>query len=155
MKSNNLQYNKLAHWVDGTNDSSTKGLMLNWNNFCKELCKKFWKKMILGTSDAWLMSRLFHRPSEPAYYIVDWRISSHELSLVKIVSTFKNTYARWGDFYAPTLYIQLPKWSKKRILLPTFKIIGDLPTYLPTYLISSGHPWIIQNIFKIVKLWPT
>ena len=25
----------------------------------------------LGTSDAWLMSHLSHRPNEPAYYIVD------------------------------------------------------------------------------------
>ena len=34
------------------------------------------KKKILGMSDAWLTSRLSHRPSEPAYYIVDFRISS-------------------------------------------------------------------------------
>ena len=27
LKSDNLQYNTLAHWVDGTNDSSTKRLM--------------------------------------------------------------------------------------------------------------------------------
>ena len=27
IKSNNLQYNMLGHWVDGTNDSSTKRLM--------------------------------------------------------------------------------------------------------------------------------
>ena len=31
---------------------------------------------MLGTSDAWSMGRLSHRPSEPAYYIVDWRILS-------------------------------------------------------------------------------
>ena len=28
-----------------------------------------YEKKILGTSDAWSTSRLFHRPSEPAYYI--------------------------------------------------------------------------------------
>ena len=28
-----------------------------------------------GTSDAWLMSRSSHQPSEPAYYIEDSRIS--------------------------------------------------------------------------------
>ena len=32
------------------------------------------KKKILGTSDAWLTSHLSHRPSEPAYYIVDCQI---------------------------------------------------------------------------------
>ena len=30
-----------------------------------------YEKKILGTSDAWLTSRLSHRPSEPAYYIAD------------------------------------------------------------------------------------
>ena len=31
---------------------------------------------MLGTSDAWAMSRSSHRPSEPAYYIEDCRISN-------------------------------------------------------------------------------
>ena len=29
------------------------------------------KKIMLGTSDTWLMSRSSHRPSKPAYYIED------------------------------------------------------------------------------------
>ena len=33
-----------------------------------------YKKKILGTSDSWSTSRLSHRPSEPAYHIVDCRI---------------------------------------------------------------------------------
>ena len=32
------------------------------------------KKIILETSDAWSTIRLSHRPSNPAYYIVNWRI---------------------------------------------------------------------------------
>ena len=32
------------------------------------------KKIMLGTSNAWLMSRSSHRPSEPAYCIEDCRI---------------------------------------------------------------------------------
>ena len=32
------------------------------------------KEIILGTSDACSMSRLAHRPSDPAYYIEDCRI---------------------------------------------------------------------------------
>ena len=35
-----------------------------------------YEKKYLGMSDAWWMSRLFHRPSEPVYYIVDCRISA-------------------------------------------------------------------------------
>ena len=45
---------------------------MNWKDFCKDFCKKSWKKIILGTSDsdAWSTIRLSHRPSDPAYYIV-------------------------------------------------------------------------------------
>ena len=32
------------------------------------------KKMILVTSDAWMMSRSSHQPNEPAYYFEDCRI---------------------------------------------------------------------------------
>ena len=39
------------------------------------LQKRFYeRKIILGTSDAWLTSHLSYRLSEPAHYIVDWRI---------------------------------------------------------------------------------
>ena len=46
------------------------------------------KKKILGTSDAWSTSRLSHRLSEPAYYIVDCRIFSvlHQINLLVIIS---------------------------------------------------------------------
>ena len=54
----------------------------------KGFCKKSWKKIILGTSDAWSAIRLSHRPSDPAYYIVSWRIFSNicsSISLLKII----------------------------------------------------------------------
>jgi hypothetical protein len=34
---------------------------------------------MLGTSDAWLMSRSSHRPRDPAYYIEDCRFSNVEV----------------------------------------------------------------------------
>ena len=94
LNSNNLQYNTPCCWIDRTNQSSTKHLMfqalfffiisyrlralktekINWNIFCKEFCKRLWKKIMLGTSDAWLMRHLSQRPSQPAYYIEDCRI---------------------------------------------------------------------------------
>ena len=37
---------------------------------------RYYEKKILGTSGAWSTSRLSHQPSEPAYYIVDSRIST-------------------------------------------------------------------------------
>ena len=54
LKSNNLQYNTLCCWVDRTNHSSTKHYF--FHNFLQD--KKLWKKIMHGTSNAWLMSRL-------------------------------------------------------------------------------------------------
>ena len=45
--------------------------MIFGNNFARN----YEKIMILGTSDTWSTSHSFHRPSKPAYYIADWRIS--------------------------------------------------------------------------------
>ena len=43
--------------------------------FLLRVWQGFMKKKILGTSDTWSMSGLSHQLSEPAYYIVDCRIS--------------------------------------------------------------------------------
>ena len=39
--------------------------------FAKNFARNDEKKIILGTSDAWSTIHLAHRPSEPAYYIVN------------------------------------------------------------------------------------
>ena len=44
--------------------------------FLQSILQEIWKKRVLGTSDAWSTIRLSHCPSNPPYYIVDWRISS-------------------------------------------------------------------------------
>ena len=44
--------------------------------FAKNFARNYEKKIMLGTSDAWTMSRLSHRPIDPAYYTEDCRISS-------------------------------------------------------------------------------
>ena len=49
--------------------------------FAKNFARVYEKKIILGTSDAWSTSRLSHRPSELAYYIVDWQISRQVFTL--------------------------------------------------------------------------
>ena len=41
---------------------------------CPKSIRNCEKKILLGTSDAWSMSCLSHRPSEPAYYIEDSQI---------------------------------------------------------------------------------
>ena len=42
--------------------------------FAKNFARNYEKKIMLGTLDAWSMSHLSHRPSDPAYYIEDCRI---------------------------------------------------------------------------------
>ena len=42
--------------------------------FAKNFTRNYEKKIILGTSDAWSLSDLSHRPSDPAYYIEDCQI---------------------------------------------------------------------------------
>ena len=44
--------------------------------FAKIFVRNYEKEIILGTSDAWLMSRLSQRPSDPAYYIEHCQIST-------------------------------------------------------------------------------
>ena len=46
--------------------------------FAKNFARFYEKEIMLGTSDAWSMGHLSHCPSEPAYYIVDWRILSNK-----------------------------------------------------------------------------
>ena len=115
--------NTLVRWADGENDSSTKHLMFQALFFfitsCKILCKKpfqliflFFKKIteiksfecsksirsyekkILGASDTWWRSCLSYRPSEPAFYIADCRISalsSDSCSTCYSIQTRSNT----------------------------------------------------------------
>ena len=42
--------------------------------FAKNVAKHYEKKILLGASDAWSMSHLSQRSSEPVYYIEDFRI---------------------------------------------------------------------------------
>ena len=46
-----------------------------FKGFLRRILEEIMKKIIiLGRSDTWSTSRLSHRPSNPAYYIEDWRI---------------------------------------------------------------------------------
>ena len=47
--------------------------------FLQRILLEIMKKKILGTSEAWSVSHSSQRPSEPAYYIEDCRISSRRL----------------------------------------------------------------------------
>ena len=111
IKSNNLQYDTLVCWADGTNDSSTKHLTFQVLIFFHKIlqnslqklfqfiflpykitkmkiesfeCPKSirsYEKKILGMSDAWSTSHLSQWPSKPAYYILDCRIFTYTANI--------------------------------------------------------------------------
>ena len=76
-------------------------LKKKWNNFCKEFWKKLWKKMILGTSDTWLMRRSSQPPGKPANYIEDlWifvrscqKVTKSDFS--KSIFNVKKSFCNW------------------------------------------------------------
>ena len=59
--------------------------------FLQRILQEVMKKIILGTSDAWWTIRLSHRPSDPAYYIVNWRISTTNDACYAAIHYQKNT----------------------------------------------------------------
>ena len=123
IRSNKLQYNTLAWWLDETNDSTNKRLMfqalIHFSLIsCKILCKNsfnlfshffynflnlkiksfechksisnyIYKRIMLGTSNTWLISSSPQQATEPPNYIVDCRICTldSQISQKKIEST--------------------------------------------------------------------
>ena len=69
------------------------------------------KKIILGTSDSWSTIRLSHRPSDPVYYIVNWRISSYEFlnSDIRIHKIFTKLVV--FDFQTNTIQTDQTMWK--------------------------------------------
>ena len=74
-------------------------LKKEWKNklkgFLQRILQDFMKKkIILGTSDTWLSSRLSHQPSEPAYYIVNWWMSSFQAIFWANTPSLQTKYLR-------------------------------------------------------------
>jgi hypothetical protein len=62
-----------------------KFIKKNWTDFCQEFCNKLWKKIILGTSFAWLMRRLSHQPINSVHLLClglsDFWLTCSQISL--------------------------------------------------------------------------
>ena len=99
---------------------------IDWKYFCKEFCKKSWKKIILGTSDAWSTIHLSHRPSDRAWIY---------LRLTNFKATFsKKTGQKKFFFGQPEKMRNRPNnWSTKRLTKTTW-------TGLETEQIFFGRP---------------
>ena len=58
------------------------------------------KKMILGTSNSWSTIRLSHRPSNPAWYIVDWRILPHHAGTILHQGMWRFVVPKFSTFFS-------------------------------------------------------
>ena len=85
---------------------------INWKDFCKEFCKKSWKKIILEKSDAWLTIRLSHRPRDPAYYIVNWRIFDAKFKSLKRYVDFSKNQRTQPSMKSPNIELILAQRTR-------------------------------------------
>ena len=54
---------------------------------------------MLGTSDAWSMSRLSHGPSDPAYYIEDLRLTAPSKTISSYCGYFFQTSSKGARLF--------------------------------------------------------
>ena len=82
-------------------------------------CKILWN----GTSYAWATKRLSHQPSEPAYYILDWRISClAEACLMPRQTSFRDPSLNFEGPVANVLYpVGFGTWHFSHLFVGKFK----------------------------------
>ena len=111
--------------------------------------KQFLQKNILWTSDSWSMSRLFHRPSNPAYYIEDWRILS---SCVQQWPASLPAALQWSGFLSS--FMLVPSLLYRCDSFDLFTWIMRMFLYMPSCLLPSflfTH-FLVSKITS-VRIW--
>ena len=99
---------------------------------------------MLGTKDAWFMSCLSHRPSEPAYYIEDFRISNqidllHNLSLVfQFTFQIRKTKANLAKF---ATNISKQKATEDRITMMVIVVVW-------LFVVSNSFQFAYYQTFR-------
>ena len=92
------------------------------------------KKIILGTSDAWSKSRLSHRPSKPAYYIVDWRTLNKSRTFSSFNGCWKSPLV---PFQTTCLCFRNNPWKFDQI---THGLYGTWITLWRSYIVKPRLP---------------
>ena len=123
-----------------------KNKKINWKNFCKEFCKKSWKKIIiLGASDAWSTIPLSYSSSNSVHYIVNWRIFRLTLRTILFLWGLRHSTSVFKPSYMVVRYI----WSVILTALPTWTIISRRVKVAQQPLFS------LYNIIQVLWLEPT
>ena len=109
---------------------------------------------MLGTSDAWLMSHLSHRPNELAYYIEDYRIFEPWNSITK-VTPFETSLVKWNSSSTKKIshYCHLPLDDIRKWLALSLDTKNERKMLPQLESFSSGIENLnyVQPIFEQVK----
>ena len=106
--------------------------------FAKNFARNYETKIILGTSDAWLMSRLSQQPSNPAYYIEDCQISK---SVIWMIPQYLYS------FYTTRLSIEEVQCSKNVMQVKVGKTVNVLGR--SRNILLFHHPFFYFCIFHV------
>ena len=95
---------------------------------------------------------LSHRPSEPAYYIVDWRIFDHWVISLSVWQQWCFLTSKWSDFFTLVHMYTLLQPYYYSFIWPVFKnrLIFSPDTFF--YLKDYAYFILLFNVFLFPKL---
>ena len=120
---------------------------------CPKSIRNYEKKIMLGTSDTWSLSRLSHRPIDPAYYIEDCRIFAYHPHLGVLFLSFDLCNKQFITFY----FLPLHFAYRQPILNKRFPKVHFMPllTIKIWHLQKNDNFMIATNgFFHSSNLWP-
>ena len=106
----------------------------------------FYEKITFGTSDAWATSLLSHRPSEPAYYIVDCRISGLSGRSTRARGIWAiGQIGRWGN-----LIVSMDGYARTHVIMD-LRDLPFLPQKYTTTIVCYIHRLYTTILFDIIS----
>ena len=102
------------------------------------------KRIMLGTSDTWSTSRLSHRLSKTASYIVDWRISTVLSHFSKEKSTMYHL-AQQAKPHSHSIH-----WMREKCILFQFPMQANQPNFVIGFSKKKRTKELINLVVKQV-----
>ena len=123
--------------------------------FLLRVWQGFMKKKILGTSDTWSMSGLSHQLSEPAYYIVDCRISGDVIIITKrtrvTLTTCNNSHDPYINYKAePAQPLEKLSYSELRRCAKNTQSPSARSNQVTTYVEPESQTHLLHHSIVVV-----
>ena len=118
---------------------------------------------MLGTSDTWSMSLLSRRPSESAYYIVDWRIFSVLLLLNELAISTHSVWQKNGAVFSSPINLTTLSKADVSSLISFFNLFLETGTKGGGSMVSFGlksesfgktKTWFLPRLVSKSAIWP-